>query len=305
MSCNCTTTELEGGRVKYSDYYSEIQPTWCSGCGDYAIMAALKRSLVELDIAPSEVVLCFDVGCNSNMNDKLGGYRVHTLHGRVLPFAAGAKISHPKLKVIAFAGDGATYSEGLNHFINSLKSNYPITFFVHNNGNYGLTTGQASATTPQNTKRTANPDGPTSMTLNPLELALSIDPAFVGRSTSADIGSLIKIMKQAISFQDEGFAYVDILQACPTYNRELTHEMLLKRSKNVEDFPDYNPNNLAAARAFVQSTGMEIANGVIYKNPNLVSYLKKLVYRKKSWSDTTLREEVKKYSISDYLNSLS
>lgn len=275
MACS-PNYNLENGRVKISDYYSEVQPTWCSGCGDYAIWAALKRALVELDIATHEVLLCFDIGCNGNMSDKIKGYRIHSLHGRVLPLAEGAKLANPKVKVIAFAGDGATYSEGINHFINSIRNNYPITLFVHNNGNYGLTTGQASATTPQNAPRTANPYGPTAQTLNPLELAFSLNPSFVARGFSGDINQLIEIMKEAILFQEKGFAYVDILQSCPTYNKETTHEWYLERVKDVRKLDNYDLSDITRASRIAKDMNKNITTGVLYKNDALPDYLERV-----------------------------
>lgn len=297
MSCHCEPNyNYESGKVKVSDFYSDNQPTWCSGCGDYAIWAAIKRAMVELNIAPHEVLFCFDIGCNGNMSDKIKGYRIHSLHGRVLPLAAGAKIANPNVKVIAFAGDGATYSEGIGHFVNSVKSNYPITFLVHNNGNYGLTTGQASATTPQGAKRTGSPDGPTSQTLNPLELAFSLNPSFVARGFSGNIKQLVEIFKEAIMFQDKGFAYVDILQSCPTYNKEMTHDWYMSRVTEESELSDINK-----AMEKARDVENKISTGILYRNESNPSYLKRLEYRNDL--KTTLVEEVRKHDIKNILAS--
>lgn len=282
MSCS-PNYNYEKGRVKVSDYSTIIQPTWCGGCGDYGIWASLKRALVELDIAPHEVLLCFDIGCNGNMSDKIKGYRIHTLHGRVLPVAAGAKLANPNVKVIAFAGDGATYSEGINHFINSIRSNYPITFFVHNNGNYGLTTGQASATTRQNAKRNSSPNGPTAQTLNPLDLAFALNPSFVARGFSGNIHQLTEIMKEAIMFQDKGFAYVDILQACPTFNKETTHEWYMERVRDVNKLENYSTNDIDRALRISKDLETHIATGVLYKNDQLPNYFERIGLEKNNY----------------------
>lgn len=298
MSCCAPNYNLENGEVKVSDYYSEVQPTWCSGCGDYAIWAAIKRALVELNIPTHEVLFCFDIGCNGNMSDKIKGYRIHSLHGRVLPLAAGAKLGNPNLKVIAFAGDGATYSEGINHFINSIRNNYPITFFVHNNGNYGLTTGQASATTPQAAPRTANPFGPTASTLNPLELAFSLNPSFVARGFSGNIKQLVEIFKDAIMFQEKGFAYVDILQSCPTYNKETTHDWYLERVRDIKENSGYQISDLEAARRIAADMERDIATGVLYRNESTPNYLQRLQYRNGNYN---FKDEVKRQDISKLL----
>lgn len=297
MSCCTPNYNYESGDVKVSDYYSEVQPNWCGGCGDYAIWTSIKRALVELNIAPHEVLLCFDIGCNGNMSDKIKGYRIHSLHGRVLPLAAAAKIANPKLKVIAFAGDGATYSEGINHFINTFRNNYPITLFVHNNGNYGLTKGQSSATTPQNAKRSANPDGPSAQTLNPLDLAFSLNPSFVARGFSGDIKQLTELMKEAIMHQDEGFSYMDILQACPTYNKETTHTWYQDRVYKVGN--DYDVSNLNSARNISADLQNKIATGILYKNDSIPTYLDRLEYRN-SYSTTPV-EEVGRVDVSGLL----
>ncbi|MFS8130568.1 MAG: thiamine pyrophosphate-dependent enzyme [Candidatus Dojkabacteria bacterium] len=295
MGACCTPNyDYESGDVKVSDYTSSNQPNWCGGCGDYAIWSAIKRALVELNISNHEVLLCFDIGCNGNMSDKIKGYRIHSLHGRVLPLAAGAKLANPNVKVIAFAGDGATYSEGLNHFVNSVKSNYPITFLVHDNGNYGLTTGQASATTPEHAPRTASPDGPTSSRLNPIELALTCSPGFVARGFSGNIRQLVEIFKEAIMYQDKGFAYVDILQSCPTYNKETTHDWYLQRVFDIKDNKNYDLHDLKQAKEIGTDMENKIATGVLYKNEAIPSYLNRLEYRKDY--KTTLVEEVTKHS---------
>ncbi len=297
MSCNdCDTNyDYESQAVKVSDYYSDVQPTWCSGCGDYAIWAAIKRALVELQIPTHEVLFCFDIGCNGNMSDKIKGYRVHSLHGRVLPLAAGAKLANPNVKVIAFAGDGATYSEGINHFINTIRNNYPITLFVHNNGNYGLTTGQASATTHQGAKRNASPNGPEADTLNPVHLALSLNAPFVARGFSGNIKQLVEIFKEAIMFQDKGLAYVDILQTCPTFNKEMNNEWYSERISNHR-----SPiSKLEEALAISKDQNNNIATGILYKDENSSNFLKRINHDNVSQVDL-----VRQYNVDQFVQDL-
>lgn len=303
MSCGCDTG-LNSGPVRVDDYYSEVQPTWCGGCGNFGIWTALKRALVELELAPDQVLLAFDIGCNGNMSDKIRGYRLHSLHGRVLPLAAGAKIANRNVKVIAMAGDGATYSEGINHLINSFRNNFPITFLVHNNGDYGLTTGQASATTPQGAVRTANPDGPTASTLNPIDLALSLQPSFVARGYSGDIKHLTEILKAAILHQDHGFGFVDILQSCPTYNHERMQWWYEERVKNINDAGNYSKSDINKAREIASPIGDTIYTGVLYENKEVPNYLGRLEYRKDKWGNSTLTQEVIRHDISGFMEEL-
>jgi 2-oxoglutarate ferredoxin oxidoreductase subunit beta len=133
MSCsNC--------KPKYSDYFSDELYTWCTACGNYGIHAAVKRALITEKIMPKDTLLCFDVGCHGNGSDKIGGYSFHGLHGRVIPLACGAHLANRKVKVLAFGGDGGTLSEGIGHLIHAVRCNYDITFILHDNSNYALTT---------------------------------------------------------------------------------------------------------------------------------------------------------------------
>src|SRR5258705_13786076 len=123
-----------------SDYYSATKCIWCDGCGNYGIWTAVKYALVELNLRPWQVCLCYDVGCHGNGSDKIEGYRFHGLHGRVIPFAAGAKLANMKVPVIAFGGDSAAFLEGIGEFFPCVMSNYPITFFLCTTTNYTLMT---------------------------------------------------------------------------------------------------------------------------------------------------------------------
>jgi len=268
-------------------YTSDHPCTWCDGCGNYGIWSALKRALVELGIDPWNVLLCFDVGCHGNMSDKILGYRFHGLHGRVIPLAAGAKIANPELTVIALGGDGASFSEGIGHLVHGIRSNYDITFILHNNANYGLTTGQASALTPQGQPMNSSPEGIPERTLNSMDFVFSLEPTFVARGFSGAIPQLTTIFKAAI--EHRGFSYVDVLQACPTYNRFATHEYLMERCFDIAG-EKYDAADLSRARALAVDTTGRIVTGVLYCQSAVPSFMHQLATRRAA--QTTLVEEV-------------
>ncbi len=278
------------------DYSCATRCTWCDGCGNYGIWTALKRALVELKLKPWQVLLCYDVGCHGNMSDKVGGYRFHGLHGRVIPFAAGAKLANPKLPVIAMGGDGASFSEGVGHLVHGIRSNYPIVFMLHNNENYGLTTGQASSLTPQNQPMTASPNGIPEHTLNSMDFVFSLEPTFVARGMAADIKQLTGILKAAM--QHRGFAFVDILQECPTYNHFATHEMFLEKCYKAAD-EGHDTSNFVKARALAVDTGKRIATGILYQNETIPSFYERLVPRQ--GKTTTPLEEVAITDVSELM----
>ncbi len=290
--------KLETAGPQMKDYSCANKCTWCDGCGDYGIWTAIKRALVELGIAPWQTLLCYDVGCHGNGSDKLAGYRFHGLHGRVIPFAAGAKLANMKLPVIAFGGDGASFSEGIGHLVHGIRSNYPITFVLHNNANYGLTTGQASSLTWQGQPMTASPNGIPEHTLNSMDFIFSLEPTFVARGFSGNIKQLTEIFKAAIQHQKHGFAFVDVLQACPTYNHFATHEYLLERCYDVST-EEHDITDFRKARKLAIDTKKRIATGVLFQREDVPNFYDRLVPRQGKM--TTPVEEVMKGDVTELM----
>lgn len=284
------------GDPKMGDYYKDTPCTWCNGCGDYGIWTALKRALVELKIHPWEAMLCYDVGCNGNMSDKLQGYRFHGLHGRVLPFGAGCKLANPDMPVICHGGDGASFSEGVNHMVHTVRSNYPMVFILHNNANYGLTTGQASSLTWQDQPMNSSPNGIPERTLHSMDFIFSLEPTFVARGFSGDIAQLTDILKMAI--QHNGFAFVDVLQACPTYNKFATHEWLHSMVYDVTT-EKHDPSDFKKAREIAVDTSKRISTGVLYQDTKSPSFYDRLVPRQ--GVKTRAVDEVAKVNVSEYM----
>ena len=281
-----------------ADYYSDKACTWCSGCGNYGIWTALKYALVGLDLPPWKVCLCYDVGCHGNGSDKIQGYRAHGLHGRVIPFAAGAKLANMSLNVVAFGGDGGSFSEGVGHLVQAIRSNYPITFVVHDNANYGLTTGQASSLTAQGQDMTGTPEGIPERTLSSMDLVFALQPTFVARGFSGDIKLMTRILQAAI--RHHGFAYVEILQACPTYNTSFTHDSLLSRCYDVNS-AGHDTSDLAAARLLAAERDERVACGVLYQRHDIPDFYDRLAPRR--GLAKTCVDEVRKYDVSNLWQS--
>jgi 2-oxoglutarate ferredoxin oxidoreductase subunit beta len=282
MSCaSCTTT--------FHDYYSDNLYTWCTNCGNYGIHAAVKRALVAECRDPQDTLLCFDIGCHGNGSDKIGGYRAHGLHGRVLPFACGASITNSRVKVLAFGGDGGSLGEGVNHLVHAIRGNYPVVFVLHNNLNYGLTQGQASSTTKPGMKMNSSPDGITSDPLHPVRFVLSLQPSFVARSFSGDVHHMTKTLQAAL--QHNGFAFVEILQSCPTYNRATPHEWYQQRVFDVSSVEGYDGKSYEAAARIAEDLEEKIAIGVLYQDKERVPFLKRQANRQDV--TTELVDEVK------------
>ena len=299
---NDTKTVLKNLSKKkdtYVKYENSQVITWCHGCGNYNIQNALKRALTLENFEPHNILYCFDIGCNGNGSDKIGGYTFHGLHGRVISVAAGAAVANPKIKVIASGGDGGTMSEGINHLIHAVRNDYPMLFLLHNNHNYGLTTGQASATTPKGFPMNGSPDGVIIDPMNPTEFVLGLNPSFVARTFSGDIKHMTKVLRKALNHK--GFAFVEVLQVCPTYNKATPQSWYWDRIKYTDDIKNFKPNNLKKAIKLSQNIDKNIFLGILYEDQKRESFIEKLPNRKNI--KTAPVDEVKHYSISKLLKN--
>jgi len=201
---------------------TKTNPTWCPGCGNYGILASLKKAIDGLGIEPHEVLVVSGVGCHGHAPQWIRTYGFQTIHGRTLPLAQAAKLANHKLNVIAVSGDGDCYAIGLNHFIHAARRNIDITLLVHNNGVYGLTTGQTSPTSPKGFESKSTPFGCAETPVNPLTLALDAGATFVSRGFAGDPEHLKSIISQAVAHK--GFSVVDILQPCVVWNKVNTYD---------------------------------------------------------------------------------
>ncbi|OGD92378.1 hypothetical protein A2697_00875 [Candidatus Curtissbacteria bacterium RIFCSPHIGHO2_01_FULL_41_44] len=219
-------------------------PTWCPGCGNFAIWAALKNGIATTGVPSEKFAIFYDVGCAGDMADFNTYYGFHTLHGRALPTAVGAKLANHDLKVIVVIGDGGCYGEGGTHFINLMRGNHDITVLVHNNHRYSLTTGQMSPTTEKGTKTKSTPEGSIEEAQNPIALAVSNHATFVAREFAPDIARLASRITQGI--KHGGFALIDILQPCPIFNPVQSPNWYRERLVKLED-EGHSSENLEAA----------------------------------------------------------
>jgi 2-oxoglutarate ferredoxin oxidoreductase subunit beta len=210
-----------------------VDPDWCAGCGDFGVLNSLQRACAELGLQPHEILTVSGIGCSSNFPGYFNAYGMHTLHGRTLPVATGAKLANHELTVIVTGGDGDGYGIGGNHFIHTARRNVDLTYIVMNNQIYGLTTGQFSPTSSVGMKTKSTPFGGVEFPVNPLTAAIMNGATFVARGYSGDIRHLTELMKKAI--QHEGFSLIDVFSPCVTFNLDNDHSFFKARVKKLED----------------------------------------------------------------------
>lgn len=197
---------------------AEPQPTWCPGCGDFAVAKALKKALAQTENGPDETLLVTGIGCSGKLSSYVDTYGFHTIHGRTLPLARGAKLSNPDLEVVAAGGDGDGYGIGGNHFIHTARENHDMAYIVFNNEIFGLTKGQTSPTSPKGHKSKTQPHGSAKDPIRPLSLALTAGATYIARTAATNPRQAADIVAEAI--EHDGFAHVDFLTQCPTWNKD-------------------------------------------------------------------------------------
>ncbi len=246
-----------------TDYNSPNKPDWCNGCGDFAILLSLKNALAERNLASKDTVVVSGIGCSGKLPHFAKTYAYESLHGRALPVATGVKLANNKLTVIAVGGDGDGYGIGMGHFMHAMRRNIDMNYIVHNNQIYGLTTGQTSPTSEKGMKSKSTPHGVIEVPVNPLAIAIAGGATFVARGFSGDLKHLTSLISQAIAHK--GFALVDVLQPCVTFNKINTYPYFQKNCYKLEE-KGHDPKDKMKAFERAQEWGEgKIPIGVFYK----------------------------------------
>ncbi|MEM4545281.1 MAG: 2-oxoacid:ferredoxin oxidoreductase subunit beta [Nitrososphaerota archaeon] len=281
-------------------YKSDVHIDWCPGCGDFGILSAIQMALSEMNIEPHRVAIFSGIGCSGKTPHFINAYGIHTIHGRALPYAIGAKLANPNLVVLVIGGDGDMLGIGAGHFVAAGRRNVDLTCIICDNGVYGLTKGQASPTLRRGVKTKALPKPNINDAVNPIMLAIVSGYTFVARGYAFDVRHLKGLLKQAI--QHKGTALVDVLQPCSSYNDIMTKEWYggedridpvtgkpIPRIYKLEDSgfdpmvhkPDEGEivQKMCSAIAKSLEWGDRIPIGVFYCNPYVLTYEERLTSR--------------------------
>ena len=241
---------------------SDTKPTWCPGCGDFGVVAAVEMAVKRLKIPSHNVVIVSGIGCSSNLPHFLTSYGFHSIHGRSLPVAEGIRWSNHALTVIATGGDGDGFGIGAGHFVHTMRRNVDMTYVTMDNQIYGLTTGQASPTSMLGQKTKSTPTGVIENPIDPISLALASGATYVARGFSGDVKQMADLIAGGI--QHKGFAFVDALSPCVTYNKINTFDWFRQRVYKLES-AGHDPTNLVAAWERSLEWGEKVPTGLFYK----------------------------------------
>lgn len=237
-------------------------PTWCPGCGDFGILMAVKHALEQLEVEQHKVVMVGGIGCSGKIPYWVNVNGFAALHGRALPVATGMKLANNDLTVLVNGGDGDGYGIGVGHLIHALRRNLDITYLVHNNQVYGLTKGQTSPTSDHGFKTSSTPEGAIEEPINPMTLAIAAHGTFVARGYAGDVPHLTDLIVKAI--RHKGFALVDILQPCYTFNHVNTYDWYGSKIYKLED-TDHVAHHKEQAFARALEWTPKIPIGILYQ----------------------------------------
>ncbi len=199
-----------------ADFASNQEVRWCPGCGDYSILAQMKKVLPTLGVPPESTVFISGIGCSSRFPYYMNTYGIHSIHGRAPAFATGLKATRPELSVWVITGDGDALSIGGNHFMHAIRRNIDLNIVLFNNSIYGLTKGQYSPTSPLGHVTKSSPYGTIDQPLNPLSVAIASEATFVARSIDTDIKHLGETLARAA--RHKGTSFIEVYQNCNVFN---------------------------------------------------------------------------------------
>ena len=202
--------------LKPTDYASNQDVRWCPGCGDYSILAQMKKVLATLQVPREKLVFISGIGCSSRFPYYMQSYGIHSIHGRAPAFATGLKATRPDLQVWVITGDGDGLSIGGNHFMHCIRRNIDVNIVLFNNRIYGLTKGQYSPTSCLGAVTKSSPLGSIDNPLHPLSIAIGCEATFVARSIDTNIKHLGEVLQRAA--EHKGTSFIEVYQNCVVFN---------------------------------------------------------------------------------------
>jgi len=255
--------------VRFTDFKSDKQPTWCPGCGDFGTMNGMMKALAETGNSPDETFVVAGIGCSGKIGTYMRSYALHGVHGRALPVGTGVKIARPDIEVMVAGGDGDGYSIGAGHFIHAVRRNVDMTYVVMDNRIYGLTKGQASPTSRSDFETSTTPEGPKQPPVNPLALALAAGGSFIAQSFASDALRHQEIVQEAI--EHDGFSIVNCFSPCVTFNDVDTYDYFRDSLVDLKEEDDYDRHNFEDARNAILDANKEYM-GVLWQDDDAQSY---------------------------------
>ncbi|PSP62181.1 2-oxoacid ferredoxin oxidoreductase [Halobacteriales archaeon QH_8_67_36] len=254
--------------VRFTDFKSDKQPTWCPGCGDFGTMNGMMKALAETGNDPDNTFIVAGIGCSGKIGTYMHSYALHGVHGRALPVGIGVKMANPDLEVMVSGGDGDGYSIGAGHFIHAVRRNVDMSYVVMDNRIYGLTKGQASPTSREDFETATTPEGSNQPPVNPKALALASGATFIAQTFSSNSRRHAETVREAI--EHDGFGFVNVYSPCVTFNDVDTYDYFRDTIEDLTE-TDHDRHDREQAKDKILESGKEYM-GVLYQDENSVPF---------------------------------
>ena len=254
--------------VRFTDFKSDKQPTWCPGCGDFGTMNGMMKALAETGNDPDNAFVVAGIGCSGKIGTYMHSYALHGVHGRALPVGIGVKLANPDLEVMVAGGDGDGFSIGAGHFVHAVRRNVDMSYVVMDNRIYGLTKGQFSPTSREDFETATSPDGTDMPPVNPLALAYAAGATFIAQSFSSDSQRHTELVKEAI--EHDGFGFVNCYSPCVTFNDVDTYDYFRDSLVDLAE-TDHESTDPADAKGKILEGDKEYM-GVLYRDEDSVPW---------------------------------
>jgi 2-oxoglutarate ferredoxin oxidoreductase subunit beta len=274
--------------ITVKDLKSGVKPIWCPGCGDFGVLNAMLKALVDLKLDPAHVVIASGIGCSGRFPAFVSAYGFHGVHGRVLPLATGIKTANPELTVFAVGGDGDAFSIGAGHLPHAARRNVDITYVVMDNEIYGLTKGQPSPTSPLGMEKKAAPYGTYDNPLNPIAMVLAYGATFVARGFSSQPRELAELIKLGV--QHPGFAFIQAISPCVTFYDTYAH--FKEITTPIPE--DHDATDRVSAMKLALETDVQYL-GVFYKEEQMSHHAHVAQVRDKAGDEFSLEDLLKRF----------
>jgi 2-oxoglutarate ferredoxin oxidoreductase subunit beta len=254
--------------VRFTDFKSDKQPTWCPGCGDFGTMNGMMKALANTGNDPDNTFVVAGIGCSGKIGTYMHSYALHGVHGRALPVGIGVKLANPDLEVMVAGGDGDGFSIGAGHFVHAVRRNVDMSYVVMDNRIYGLTKGQFSPTSREDFETATSPDGTDMPPVNPLALAYAAGATFIAQSFSSDSQRHTELVKEAI--EHDGFGFVNVYSPCVTFNDVDTYDYFRDSLVDLAE-TDHESTDPADAKGKILEGDKEYM-GVLYRDEDSVPW---------------------------------
>lgn len=282
--------ERDEEQVDKKDFTPGIEPqaTWCPGCGDFAVLKALKQASSEQGIDPEEMLLVTGIGCSGKLSSYFESYGFHAIHGRALPVGRAAKLANKDLEVVVAGGDGDGYGIGGNHFMHTARENHDMTYIVFNNEIFGLTKGQTSPTSPKGHKSKTQYGGSAKDPVRPMSMALSAGASYIARTSATNPRQAAEIVQEAM--EHDGFSHVDFLTQCPTWNKDAKEYVPYTDVQETDEF-EFDLSNRSEASEMMETVEDRLYEGEVLTGRFYIESRERPTYHEEKMKRDAMPEE--------------